>query len=137
MLFRSIIPIMEKNKFGSIINISSMYGMVSPDPSIYGSSGHNNPPNYGAGKAAIIQFTRYTACHLAKKGIRVNSVSPGPFPKPDVTDMRFISNLKKKTPMGRLGQPHEIKGVIVFLASQSSSFVTGTNISVDGGWTAW
>lgn len=135
---KAIIPIMEKNKSGSIINISSMYGVVSPDPSIYGNSGCDNPPNYGAGKAAIIQFTRYTACHLAKKGIRVNAVSPGPFPKPEVQkDIKFMSNLKKKTPLGRIGQPYEIKGVIVFLAARASSYVTGANINVDGGWTAW
>ncbi|MFZ1076514.1 MAG: SDR family oxidoreductase [Nitrosotalea sp.] len=135
---KAAIPIMEKNKGGSIINISSMYGTVSPDPSIYGNSGFDNPPNYGAGKAAIVQFTRYLACHMAKKGIRANAVSPGPFPNLKVQKNKtFISNLEKKTPLGRIGLPYELKGITVFLASKASSYVTGQNIHVDGGWTAW
>jgi len=133
-----VIPIMEKNGVGSIINIASMYGEVSPDPSIYGDSGLNSPPYYGAGKAAILQYTRHMACHLAKKNIRVNAISPGPFPKPEVQqDIEFINNLKNKTPLGRIGQPSELKGIIVFLASEASSFVTGDNIHIDGGWSVW
>lgn len=135
---REVIPIMEKNGEGSIINISSMYGKVSPDPSIYGESGFNSLPNYGAGKAAIIQYTKYLACHLAKKRIRVNSVSPGPFPKEEVQkNIEFINQLKKKVPMGRIGFPDELKGTVIFLASNASSYITGTNILVDGGWTSW
>lgn len=135
---KEIIPTMKKLQSGSIINIASMYGTVSPCPEIYGDSGFDNPPNYGAGKAAIIQFTRYAACHLAKYGIRVNAVSPGPFPNEDVQkNKKFIANLIQKVPMKRIGQPFEIKGVIVFLASDASSFITGANIPVDGGWTAW
>lgn len=135
---REVIPIMEKNGEGNIINISSMYGKVSPDPSIYEDSLLNSLPNYGAGKAAVIQYTRFLACHLAKKRIRVNSVSPGPFPQEEVQqNIEFINRLKKKIPMGRIGLPHELKGVIVFLASDASSFITGENILVDGGWTAW
>jgi len=135
---REVIPIMEKNGEGNIINISSMYGKVSPDPSIYEDSLLNSLPNYGAGKAAVIQYTRFLACHLAKKRIRVNSVSPGPFPQEEVQqNIEFINRLKKKIPMGRIGLPHELKGVIVFLASNASSFITGENILVDGGWTAW
>ena len=135
---REVIPIMEKNGEGNIINISSMYGKVSPDPSIYEDSLLNSLPNYGAGKAAVIQYPRFLACHLAKKRIRVNSVSPGPFPQEEVQqNIEFINRLKKKIPMGRIGLPHELKGVIVFLASDASSFITGENILVDGGWTAW
>jgi gluconate 5-dehydrogenase len=123
---------------GSIINIASMYGVVSPDPSIYGSSGQDNPPNYGTGKAAIIQLTRYAACHLGRSGIRVNAISPGPFPKPQVQQNRdLIANLEAKTALGRIGQPHELKGAVVFLASAAASYVTGINLMVDGGWTAW
>jgi len=133
-----VTPIMEKTGAGSIVNISSIYGSVSPDPSIYQITGYDSPPHYGAGKAAIQQFTRYAACHLAQKGIRVNSVSPGAFPKPEIQkNEEFINNLKKKIPLNRIGQPNEVKGVIVFLASQASSYVTGENIHVDGGWTAW
>jgi NAD(P)-dependent dehydrogenase (short-subunit alcohol dehydrogenase family) len=135
---KEVIPIMGGNHQGSIINISSIYGEVSPDPKIYGDSGQNSPPQYGAGKAAINQFSKYCACHLGDSGIRVNTVTPGPFPKNQVNqNQNFMDELKRKIPLGRVGLPHEIKGVIVFLASSASSFVTGENIHVDGGWTSW
>jgi len=123
----------------SVINIASMYGMVSPDPAIYGDSGFNNPPWYGAAKGGLIQWSRYAACHLAKDGIRVNAISPGPFPPEtlavDLPD--FHAKLCAKTPMGRTGRASELKGVVLFLASDAASFVTGATIPVDGGWTAW
>jgi NAD(P)-dependent dehydrogenase (short-subunit alcohol dehydrogenase family) len=128
-----------KNGDAAIINISSMYGMVSPDPRVYGSSGMNNPPHYGAAKAALLQYTRYAACHLAPDGIRVNAISPGPFP-PDAVcerDPAFCGKLIDKVPMGRLGKPDDLMGAAVFLASPASRFVTGANVPVDGGWTAW
>lgn len=128
-----------KNGDAAVINISSMYGMVSPDPRVYGSSGMNNPPHYGAAKAALIQYTRYAACHLAPDGIRVNAISPGPFPPEAVCerDAAFCGKLIDKVPMGRLGKPDDLKGAALFLASPASRFVTGANLPVDGGWTAW
>ncbi|MDO0825367.1 SDR family NAD(P)-dependent oxidoreductase [Desulfosporosinus nitroreducens] len=138
------IPLLEKaaskNIGGaSVINIASMYGIVSPDPAIYGDSGANNPPNYGAAKAGLIQFTRYAACHLASKGIRVNSLSPGPFPPPDIMEKKpeFYGELCRKNPMKRIGYADELKGPLLFLASDASSYVTGSNLLVDGGWTTW
>ena len=129
---------MKKQKTGSIINIASIYGTVSPDPEIYENSGFDNPPEYGAGKAAIIQFTRYIAVHNAKYGVRANSISPGPFPNQTVQkNKKFMNNLKRKIPMNRIGHPNELKGITIFLASNASSFLTGENIHVDGGWTAW
>ncbi len=123
----------------SVINVSSMYGTVSPDPSIYGTSGANSPPYYGAAKAALIQLTRYTACHLAPERIRVNSISPGPFPAQEYldSDLAFRSRLEQKVPMRRTGMPHELQGPLLFLASDASSYITGANLPVDGGWTAW
>lgn len=123
----------------SVINIASMYGVVSPDPAIYGDSGANNPPYYGAAKAGLIQLTRYAACHLASSGIRVNAISPGPFPMPDMAKKNpaFYEELCKKNPMKRIGYSDELKGPLLFLASDASSFVTGSNLLVDGGWTAW
>jgi NAD(P)-dependent dehydrogenase (short-subunit alcohol dehydrogenase family) len=123
----------------SVINIASMYGTVSPDPGLYGDSGQNNPPYYGAAKAGLIQLTRYAACHLASQGIRVNAISPGPFPVPEVTELNpeFYHKLCGKNPMRRIGHPDELKGPILFLASDASSYVTGINLPVDGGWTAW
>jgi NAD(P)-dependent dehydrogenase (short-subunit alcohol dehydrogenase family) len=123
----------------SIVNIASMYGSVSPDPSIYGTSGANNPPHYGAAKAALIQFTRYAACHLAADRIRVNCISPGPFPAAKYLerDPQFAQRLSAKNPMGRVGDPMELQGPLLFLASDASSYVTGIDLAVDGGWTAW
>lgn len=140
MCMQEILTYLEntKSKNRAIINIASMYGLISPDPSIYGSTGFDNPPNYGAGKAAIIQLTKYSACHLAKDGIRVNCISPGAFPKPEVQQNRwFMQNLESKIPLTRIGRPDELKGAVVFLASSASSYVTGHNLIVDGGWTVW
>ncbi len=123
----------------SVINIASMYGSVSPDPSIYGASGANNPPYYGAAKAGLIQLTRYAACHLASDRIRVNCISPGPFPAAKFLerDQEFGNRLSGRVPMRRIGDPQEIQGPLLFLASDASSYVTGANLAVDGGWTAW
>lgn len=123
----------------SVINIASMYALVSPDQRIYESARAVNPPFYGAAKAALVQWTRYAACEFGRDGIRVNSISPGPFPSDTVrnTNSAFIEKLAQKVPLGRIGKAEEIKGPVVFLASPASSFVNGANIVVDGGWTCW
>jgi NAD(P)-dependent dehydrogenase (short-subunit alcohol dehydrogenase family) len=123
----------------SVVNIASMYGSVSSDPSIYGTSGANNPPYYATAKAGLIQLTRYLACHLAADRIRVNCISPGPFPAARYLeqDPAFLNRLVEKVPMKRTGDPREIQGPLLFLTSDASSFVTGVNLPVDGGWTAW
>ncbi len=123
----------------SIINIASMYGHISPDPNLYGSSGLNSPPYYGPAKAGLIQLTKYLACQLASDKIRVNAISPGPFPTDSIQAEKpeFIDRLAAKTPMGRIGKPQEIAGPVLFLASDSSTYVTGANLCVDGGWTVW
>ena len=135
---REILPVMLEQGHGNIINIASMYGMVAPNMEIYGDSGQNNPANYGAGKAAIIQFTKYIACVYAERGIRANTVSPGPFPDPEVQkDVRFIRALENKTPMRRIGTPEDLQGIMIYLASDASRYTNGQNIAVDGGWTSW
>jgi NAD(P)-dependent dehydrogenase (short-subunit alcohol dehydrogenase family) len=139
VMARAALPLMRTSG-GSIVNIASMYGIVSPDPNIYGVSGSNNPPQYGAAKAGLIQLTRYLACHLAPEQIRVNAVSPGPFPPRDKLASEqpaFLEMLERKVPMRRVGRPDEIAGAVVFLAGDASSYVTGATIPVDGGWTAW
>ena len=123
----------------SVINIASMYGSVSPDPRVYAAPEAVNPPFYGAAKAALIQWSRYAACEFGREGIRVNSLSPGPFPAPAVQagSPEFVAALAAKVPMGRVGSAEEIGGPLLFLASPAASFVNGTNLVVDGGWTAW
>lgn len=121
----------------SVINIASMYAMVSPDLRVYESPNMSNPPFYGAAKAAIIQWTKYGACEFGHEGIRFNSISPGPFPNVDTNTPEFIAQLARKVPLNRVGKATEIAGPVVFLASEASSYVNGTNLVVDGGWTAW
>ncbi len=142
-LVRQLLPLFkraaEEDGDAAILNICSMYGMVSPDPSIYGHSGMNSPPHYGAAKSALIQYTRYAACHLAPFGIRVNAISPGPFPPEDfrTTKPEFYQQLVNKVPLKRIGKPDELVGSAIFLCSPASTYVTGVNLPVDGGWTAW
>jgi NAD(P)-dependent dehydrogenase (short-subunit alcohol dehydrogenase family) len=134
---REVLPYLKQSKSGRIINVGSMYGMVSPDFIVYeGFSSFLNPPHYGAAKAGIIQLTKYFASYLAKYGILVNTVSPGAFPSKGVQEHSgFIDALNAKNPLKRIGQPDELKGVFVFLSSDASTYITGQNIAVDGGWT--
>ncbi len=134
---REVVPYMKKQGCGNIINISSIYGMVSPDFKIYeGFNSFLNPPNYSAAKSGVIQLTKYFASYYAKNNIRVNSISPGAFPSPEVQKHQvFIDNLIKKIPLKKIGTPKDIEGIIVFLASDASSYITGQNIIIDGGWT--
>jgi NAD(P)-dependent dehydrogenase (short-subunit alcohol dehydrogenase family) len=123
----------------SVINIASMYGVVSPDLRLYAGPTPPNPPFYGPAKAGLLQLTRYLACELGSKNIRVNAISPGPFPPEAVTaaDPSFAQKLMQKNPLGRIGRAEELVGPVLFLASDAASYVTGANIVVDGGWTAW
>lgn len=122
----------------SIINVSSMYGMVAPDFQVYKKfPAYLNPPHYGAAKAGVIQLTKYYASFLGPLGIRVNTVTPGPFPSLKVQkDEEFINELKERTLVGKIGNPEDLAGAFIFLASDAANFITGQNIVVDGGWTA-
>lgn len=124
---------------GSIIQFSSMYGIVSPDPNMYDAGMNVNPIDYGAAKAGILQMVRYQAVMWGPKGVRVNAIVPGAFPQAggNLENIPFVKRLEAKSPMRRIGRADEIVGAALFLASDASSYVTGTKIVVDGGWTAW
>ena len=131
-------PMLIKTK-GNILNVASMYGITAPDYRLYDSDELANPPSYGAAKAGVIQLTKYLASFLSIHKIRVNCISPGPFPfqSTQKNNPKFIKKLSKKTMLNRIGHPHEIKGVSALLCSDAGSYITGQNFSVDGGWTSW
>ena len=116
-----------------------MYGVVAPDSRIYARPEQASPAHYGPAKAALIQLTRHLAAELGPEKIRVNALVPGPFPRAAVRadDPAFADRLGSRTMLGRTGEAGEIAGPLLFLASPASSFVTGTALAVDGGWTAW
>lgn len=124
---------------GSVVHFSSMYGMVSPDPRMYEGLFNPNSPDYGAAKGGVSQLTRYQAVAWAKQSIRVNAVVPGPFPKTfgQGANAEFVERLSERVPLGRVGRPEEVAGSVVYLCSDAASYVTGTSLVVDGGWTAW
>ena len=129
----------EREAPGSIINIASMYGVVASYPSAYEGVPFNSPPAYHSLKGGLIHLTRHLAAYWAKYSIRVNAISPGAFPRAEQrkTLTELISRLEEKVPMNRMGDPEELKGVVLLLASDAGSYITGQNLLVDGGWTAW
>lgn len=129
--------LLKKNSGGSIINISSHYGCVSCDERIYRDKSMASSLSYAATKSGMLNFSRYIATHWAKDKIRCNTISPGGFRHPANKDSFFRKEYIKRVPLGRMAVEDDIKGVVVFLASEASRYITGQNIIVDGGWTAW
>lgn len=128
---------LARSSAASIINIGSMYGQVGSYPDTYEDICPASSVAYHALKGGTIQMTRHLAVYWAKDRVRVNCLSPGPFPNPASAPARLIERLKERSPMRRMGQPEELKGAVIFLASDASSYITGHNLTVDGGWTAW
>lgn len=121
---------------GSIINVGSMQGMIGPDPTIYeGTEMTGFYPDYFFHKGGMINFTRFTASYYGSKGVRCNCICPGGFLTPNMPDA-FVKQYSARTFLGRLADSTDLMGIIVFLASDASVYITGTSIPVDGGYTA-
>lgn len=132
---RAAAEIMKAQGGGSIINFASIYGMVGPDFGVYRGTSMTMPAAYSAIKGGIISFTRYLATYYGPRGVRANAISPGGVL--DGQKESFVRRYSQRTPLGRMARPEDLVGATVFLASDASAYVTGTNIVVDGGWTAW
>ena len=130
---------MANRGIGSIINISSIYGLVSPDQSIYQYRRNRGeefykPVAYSASKSGVLNLTRYLSSYWAKKNVRVNSLTiAGVF---NNQDKDFLNEYTKRIPIGRMAKPSEYNGAVLFLASNASSYMTGSNLILDGGWTS-
>ncbi|MDA8030668.1 MAG: SDR family oxidoreductase [Alphaproteobacteria bacterium] len=134
---RVIGDLMAKKSGGSIINISSIYGMVGADQRIYGDSGLNSQPSYAATKGAILSMTRYMAAYWRGRNVRVNTLTLGGVLDRSYMQDEFIRNYSERTILGRMADRTEYNGALLFLASDASSYMTGSNLVIDGGWTAW
>jgi len=122
---------------GCIILLGSMYGVVGAYPDAYEGICPASSVTYHALKGGTVHLTRHLAAFWARDRVRVNCLSPGPFPNPEHAPAAMIERLETKCPMHRMGKPSELKGAIVFLASDASSYMTGQNLIIDGGWTSW
>jgi NAD(P)-dependent dehydrogenase (short-subunit alcohol dehydrogenase family) len=133
-LVQACVSLLRASGHGSVINVGSIYGMVGPDWRLYADTPLGNPAAYGASKGGLLQLTRWLASSLAP-AIRVNAISPGGIFRD--TPEPFHSRYTARTPLGRMATEEDLKGAAAYLASDLSAYVTGHNLVVDGGWTAW
>ena len=133
-LTQGLSPLLRNSHSGSVINISSIYGCYGPDWRLYEGTSMSNPGAYAASKGSMVQLSRWLATTLAPK-VRVNTISPGGIKRGQPES--FINKYEHRTPMGRMATEEDFRGVIAFLASAASSYITGQNIMVDGGWGVW
>lgn len=140
LITQAAIEQMCEQRSGCIINIGSIQGVVGPNFGVYGDTGMTSPLNYTYDKWAIVGFTKWIANKYGKYNIRANCISPGGY-GPGVRDMlgknEFYENYIRLTPLGRFAEEDDIKGPVLFLASEAAAYVTGHNLLVDGGWTSW
>lgn len=133
-LCQGLASIMRTSGSGSIVNIGSIYGEYAPDWGLYAGTNMSNPAAYGASKAGLLQLTRWLATTLAPN-VRVNAISPGGILRGQPPE--FVERYETRTPLGRMASEGDFRGAVAFLASDMSAYMTGQNLSIDGGWGIW
>jgi NAD(P)-dependent dehydrogenase (short-subunit alcohol dehydrogenase family) len=133
---KPFLPSMRKAKSGSIINVCSMYALIAPNPKLYSGEfkKYLSQPTYTATKHGLWGWTKYMASFLAEERVRCNAIAPGAFSKP-ATDPKFMKRVLEMIPMQTIGKPSDLAGAVVYLLSDSSSYMTGQCLTIDGGWT--
>ena len=134
LLAQACAPMLRASGHGSVINVASIYGVVGPDWRLYEGTGMGNAAAYAASKGGLLQLTRWLATTLAPE-VRVNAIVPGGVARGQ--NPAFVARYCARTPLGRMATEEDIKGVVAFLASDASAYVTGAAIPVEGGWTCW
>jgi len=129
--------IMSKQKNGNMVNISSIYGILGADQRIYGTSGLNSPASYAVAKGGLVNLTRYLAAYWHGKNIRVNTLTLGGVEDKSYMKKKFIEKYSEKTMLGYMAKKTDYNGALLFLVSDASSYMTGSNLIVDGGWSSW
>lgn len=140
LLTKAVVPAMRKRMEGNIINISSIQGILGPHFPVYGNTGRTSGIEYTYNKWGLIGMTKWLANYYGPYNIRVNSISPGgynPTGTLEDADDEFMQKYKERTPLGRMADDDDIKGAVVYLASRASSYITGHNLVMDGGWSSW
>jgi NAD(P)-dependent dehydrogenase (short-subunit alcohol dehydrogenase family) len=133
-LCQGLAPLLRSSGRGSIINIASIYGEYGPDWRLYEDTSMSNPAAYGASKGGLLQLTRWLATTMAP-AVRVNAIAPGGIARGQAQS--FVDRYKARTPLGRMATEDDFRGAVAFLASDMSAYVTGQNLSIDGGWGVW
>lgn len=127
-----------RQKFGVIVNNASLFAFLAPCFPMHLDLGNAAAAHHVAAKGGVLQLTKYLAALWAAEGIRVNAISPGYFPqKRGVERPDYMAEVKKRIPMGRIGKPAEVAGAVVFLVSDTASYITGQNLVIDGGYSIW